>query len=84
MCLSFNDLISILLFILNKVILFNHFILSRGQTGLGTTERIQNAPQVVDALEGVKMIGIAAGNWHSAAISGEKTTPIDEFLSGIK
>lgn len=42
---------------------------SRGQTGLGTTERIQNAPQVIDALEGVKMIGIAAGNWHSAAIS---------------
>ncbi|XP_029649604.1 RCC1 domain-containing protein 1 [Octopus sinensis] len=42
---------------------------SRGQTGHGTTEDICGQPKVIEALEGVRMVLIASGNWHSAAVS---------------
>eukprot|EP00058_Branchiostoma_floridae_P022831 XP_002608321.1 hypothetical protein BRAFLDRAFT_125491 [Branchiostoma floridae] len=41
---------------------------SRGQLGHGTTEA-SNTPQVIEALEGVTMVTIAAGGWHSVSVS---------------
>ncbi|XP_070541547.1 uncharacterized protein [Ptychodera flava] len=41
---------------------------SRGQLGHGTTEK-ELKPRVVEALQGVTMATIAAGGWHSAALS---------------
>ncbi|CAH1257647.1 RCCD1 [Branchiostoma lanceolatum] len=41
---------------------------SRGQLGHGTTEAC-NTPQVIEALEGVTMVTIAAGGWHSVSVS---------------
>ncbi|GAB1607663.1 RCC1 domain-containing protein 1-like [Argonauta hians] len=42
---------------------------SRGQTGHGSTESVSGQPRVIEALEGVRMLHIAAGSWHSAAVS---------------
>ncbi|XP_078669983.1 RCC1 domain-containing protein 1-like [Branchiostoma floridae x Branchiostoma belcheri] len=41
---------------------------SRGQLGHGTTEACKT-PQVIEALEGVTMVTIAAGGWHSVSVS---------------
>lgn len=43
---------------------------SRGQLGRGLLVEEQG-PEVVPALEGIKIQFVAAGGWHSAAISGE-------------
>ena len=40
----------------------------RGQLGLGTLETEQQ-PQIIEALSGMKIIDIACGAWHSAAVS---------------
>ena len=45
-------------------------IFSRGQLGHGSTQAEKEA-RVVEALEGVTMTTVAAGGWHSTAISGE-------------
>ena len=45
--------------------------ISRGQLGRGLLIEEQG-PEVVPALEGIKIQFVAAGGWHSAAISGEK------------
>ena len=44
---------------------------SRGQLGRGLIVEEQSS-EVVPALEGIRMQFIAAGGWHSAAISGER------------
>ena len=44
---------------------------SRGQLGRGLIVEEQSS-EVVPALEGIRMLFIAAGSWHSAAISGER------------
>ena len=43
-------------------------IKSRGQLGNGTLNSIDQ-PSQIPALEGLKIINIAAGNWHSFAIT---------------
>ena len=47
--------------------IFTH---SRGQLGRGLIVEEQSAA-VIQALEGIKIQFIAAGGWHSAAISGK-------------
>ena len=42
---------------------------SRGQLGHGSTGACSE-PTIIDALNGLTMVSIAAGGWHSAAISG--------------
>ena len=42
---------------------------SRGQLGHGTVTS-EDSPRLVMALDGMKIVKIAAGGWHSAAISG--------------
>ena len=42
---------------------------SRGQCGHGDTKS-RTEPEVLESLEGLSMNGIAAGGWHSVAISG--------------
>ena len=42
---------------------------SRGQLGHGTVTN-EDSPRLVMALDGMKIVKIAAGGWHSAAISG--------------
>ena len=44
---------------------------SRGQLGRGLIVEEQSS-EVVPALEGIRILFIAAGGWHSAAISGER------------
>ena len=44
---------------------------SRGQLGRGLLVEEQGA-EVVPTLEGIKIQFVAAGGWHSAAISGEE------------
>ena len=44
---------------------------SRGQLGRGLIVEEQS-PAIIPALEGIRVQFIAAGGWHSAAISGEK------------
>ena len=44
-------------------------LLSRGQLGHGNIVN-HSTPKVVEALEGVSMVSIASGGWHSAAVSG--------------
>ena len=46
-------------------------IFSRGQLGRGLLVEEQG-PEVVPALEGIRIQAVAAGGWHSAGISGEK------------
>lgn len=46
------------------------FHCSRGQLGHGNVES-QSEPRVLSALEGVSINKIAAGGWHSAAVSGQ-------------
>lgn len=41
---------------------------SRGQLGHGTTENEEN-PRVIEALEGIPIKMVAAGGWHSVALS---------------
>ncbi|XP_058056076.1 uncharacterized protein LOC131207478 [Anopheles bellator] len=41
----------------------------RGQLGNGEIAPSEVAPKLVEALAGVKMVDIAAGGWHSAAVS---------------
>ncbi|XP_077992237.1 RCC1 domain-containing protein 1-like [Glandiceps talaboti] len=41
---------------------------SRGQLGHGTSEK-ESLPRVIEALQGVAMATVAAGGWHSAAVS---------------
>lgn len=41
----------------------------QGQLGHGTIEN-QSTPRVVEALEAIQMSAIAAGGWHSIAVSG--------------
>ncbi|NXG22907.1 RCCD1 protein, partial [Grallaria varia] len=41
-----------------------------GQLGHGTLEA-EPQPRLVEALAGVPMQTVAAGGWHSAAVSGE-------------
>ncbi|XP_062565978.1 E3 ubiquitin-protein ligase HERC2 [Armigeres subalbatus] len=41
----------------------------RGQLGNGEITAHQEQPQLVEALAGVKIVDVAAGGWHSAAIS---------------
>lgn len=43
-------------------------ILSRGQLGTGSTDP-EEFPVLLDALAGIKIIDIACGAWHSAAVS---------------
>ncbi|XP_030749755.1 ultraviolet-B receptor UVR8 [Sitophilus oryzae] len=43
---------------------------SRGQLGLGELED-ELTPQLIEALAGIKIATIAAGGWHSAAVSAE-------------
>ncbi|XP_054718760.1 RCC1 domain-containing protein 1-like [Uloborus diversus] len=43
---------------------------SRGQLGHGNIENI-DAPKLLESLDGIVVKNIAAGGWHSAAISGE-------------
>ena len=42
---------------------------SRGQLGHGTTESCAR-PTVVEALDGLTVLSVAAGGWHSAAVTG--------------
>lgn len=42
---------------------------TRGQLGHGTVTS-EDSPRLVMALDGMKIVKIAAGGWHSAAISG--------------
>ena len=42
---------------------------TRGQLGHGTVTS-EDSPKLVMALDGMKIVKIAAGGWHSAAISG--------------
>ncbi|XP_053697522.1 probable E3 ubiquitin-protein ligase HERC3 [Sabethes cyaneus] len=42
---------------------------ARGQLGNGIITPRQKLPQLVEALAGVKIVHIAAGAWHSAAVS---------------
>ena len=44
---------------------------SRGQLGHGCLEE-EASPRIVSALEGLKIIGIAAGGWHSLVVSGKR------------
>lgn len=59
----------------NKLIMndinFLIFYFSRGQLGRGLLIEEQG-PEVVPALEGIRIQSVATGGWHSAAISGEK------------
>ncbi len=45
------------------------FPCSRGQLGHGSTESI-SSPRVIEALDGVTMLRVAAGGSHSSAVSG--------------
>ncbi len=45
-------------------------LFSRGQLGHGNTESV-SSPRVIEALDGVTMLSIAAGGWHSSVVSGE-------------
>ncbi|RWS29744.1 Regulator of chromosome condensation (RCC1) repeat protein-like protein [Leptotrombidium deliense] len=42
---------------------------SKGQLGHGTVEDVFEEAKVIEALEGVKIIQIATGSWHSMALS---------------
>lgn len=46
-------------------------ILSRGALGNGSTHSNYLSPNVVEKLAGLKVKSIAAGGWHSCAITGE-------------
>ncbi|RUS84732.1 hypothetical protein EGW08_007519 [Elysia chlorotica] len=57
------------------VLLLSHFgcvysfgLGSRGQLGHGDVE-MERTPRLIEALEGVKMVGIQAGGWHSLSVS---------------
>ena len=50
--------------------LYLKYLHSRGQLGRGLIVEEQSAA-VIQALEGIKIQFIAAGGWHSAAISGK-------------
>ena len=43
---------------------------SRGQLGHGDTQNVDE-PKIIEALQGITMVKIAGGGWHSVAISGE-------------
>ena len=43
--------------------------LSRGQLGLGSVDDAVT-PVPVPVLEGLRCVDVAAGGWHSAAVSG--------------
>ena len=43
---------------------------SRGQLGHGTTDTCTR-PTILEALDGLTMVAIETGGWHSAAISGK-------------
>lgn len=43
-------------------------IFSRGQLGTGSTNS-EELPALVDALAGIKIVDVACGAWHSAAVS---------------
>ncbi|XP_035204637.1 RCC1 domain-containing protein 1-like isoform X2 [Stegodyphus dumicola] len=49
---------------------FSYGVGSKGQLGHGTIENL-GKPSLLDALDGIKIIAIAAGGWHSAAISND-------------
>lgn len=44
------------------------YYFSRGQLGLGSTNT-EETPTLIDALAGIKIVDIACGAWHSAAVS---------------
>lgn len=44
------------------------FLFRRGQLGHGDLEG-HTEPQLIEALSGIKIVDIAAGGWHSAAVS---------------
>ena len=48
---------------------------SRGQLGNGGIENIEE-PQIIQELEGLSVVAIAAGGWHSAAVSGKSYNTI--------
>lgn len=48
--------------------LIQYISFSRGQLGHGKVED-EDEPQLIEALAGLKMISIAAGGWHSCALS---------------
>lgn len=43
---------------------------SRGQLGHGLLEN-ETDPKLIDALTGIKIVKIAAGGWHSCALSAD-------------
>lgn len=46
------------------------YIFSRGQLGHGLLEN-ETIPILIEALAGIRIIKIAAGGWHSCALSAE-------------
>ena len=44
---------------------------SRGQLGHGEIEN-EASPRLLDALDGLKVKAVAAGGWHSMAVSGRR------------
>ena len=58
-----------ILFLTNKGKTLSYGGGSKGQLGLETLENVFDEPKIIEALDGIKVMQISSGGWHSLALS---------------